>query len=116
MIKQLEDQLLITNNYLTPETSTQGMNKSAKHIKENLVIYLYPGNYSVASILEKALGEKKIRRYFDDELMKNLQKVEKVNIKKHVNLTVSGSVKGNENLDIKLKKLKINKGKSIKLK
>ncbi len=116
MIKQLEDQLLITNNHLTPEISTQEVDKSAKHIKEDLVIYLNSGTYSVASILAKALGEKKIKRYFDDELMRNLQNVEKVNIKKHVNLTVSGSVRGNENLDLKLKKLKIYKGKSIKLK
>lgn len=91
--------------------STQEIFKSSKHIKEEIVICLEPGKYSVPSLLEKALGNINIKRFFDDELMKNLRDVEKVDVKKFVNLKMSGSFTGNQNLDLKFKKLKVKNGK-----
>lgn len=85
-----------------------------KHLRDDVIIYVEPGVYSVPFLIEKALGDKKIHDYFEDELIQSWNAYPKITVQNNLNLSLNGSVRGSAEQDhIKLKQVILHKGSKI---
>jgi hypothetical protein len=112
MIKGANESLILTNKHLYDKATLERFEKE-KHIRDDVVIYIEPGVYTVPFLIEKALGEKKIRDYFEEELIQSWHNYGKVTIKNNINVSLTGSVRGLDDEKIKLKQALIYKGSGL---
>ena len=112
LIKGKNESIILTNKHLLDKATLERFNKE-KHIRDDVVIYIEPGVYTVPFLIEKALGDRKIHDYFDDEVIDSWHHYGKITIKNNLNLSLNGHVKGVGEENIKLHHVDIYKGEGL---
>jgi len=85
-----------------------------KHIRDDVILYVEPGEYSVPFLIQKALGDQKIHDYFEDDLIESWNAYPKISIQNNLNLSLNGSIRGSAAQDnLKVKQVFLKKGSKL---
>jgi len=79
--------------------------RTARYLDANIVITVEPGIYFIPFLLEKALGEEKLRKYFNVDVVKSFYDFGGVRIEDDVVVTSDGCINLTENIPRKVEEI-----------